>query len=52
LKIKQPAELAELPLNKEKRRLLLEAYEDFYKMHIQGFTSLKTLPVLRTLLEV
>jgi DNA repair protein RecO (recombination protein O) len=52
LKIKQPAELADLPLNKDKRRLLLEAYEDFYSMHIQGFTPLKTLPVLRTLLEV
>jgi DNA repair protein RecO (recombination protein O) len=52
LKIKQPAELADLPLNKDKRRLLLEAYEDFYSMHIQGFTALKTLPVLRTLMEV
>ena len=52
LKVKQPAELADLPLNKDKRRLLLEAYEDFYSMHIQGFTALKTLPVLRTLLEV
>jgi DNA repair protein RecO (recombination protein O) len=52
LKIKQPAELADLPLNKEKRRLLLEAFEDFYTIHIQGFTPLKTLPVLRTLLEV
>jgi DNA repair protein RecO (recombination protein O) len=52
LKIKQPAELADLPLNKDKRRLLLEAYEDFYSMHLQGFSPLKTLPVLRTLLEV
>jgi DNA repair protein RecO (recombination protein O) len=52
LKIKQPAELADLPLNKDKRRLLLEAFEDFYTIHIQGFTPLKTLPVLRALLEV
>ncbi len=52
LKIKQPAELADLPLNKDKRRLLMEAFEDFYSIHIQGFTPLKTLPVLRTLLEV
>jgi DNA repair protein RecO (recombination protein O) len=51
LKIMQPAELAELALNKEKRRLLLGAYEDFYSMHISGFTPLKTLPVLRVLLE-
>jgi DNA repair protein RecO (recombination protein O) len=52
LKIKQPVELADLPLNKDKRRILLEAYEDFYSIHLQGFTPLKTLPVLRTLLEV
>jgi DNA repair protein RecO (recombination protein O) len=51
LKIMQPAELAELPLNKEKRRLLLAAYEDFYSLHITGYTPLKTLPVLRTILE-
>jgi DNA repair protein RecO (recombination protein O) len=52
LKIKQPAELADLPLNKDKRRVLLEAFEDFYSMHIQGFTALRTLPVLRALMEV
>jgi DNA repair protein RecO (recombination protein O) len=52
LKVKQPVELADLPLNKDKRRALMDAYEDFYSMHIQGFTPLKTLPVLRTLLEV
>jgi DNA repair protein RecO (recombination protein O) len=51
LKIRQPAELADLPLNKEKRRLLLTAYEDFFSLHISGFTALKTLPVLRTILE-
>ncbi len=51
LKIRQPAELADLPLNKEKRRLLLAAYEDFFSLHISGFTALKTLPVLRTILE-
>ncbi len=52
LKIMQPVELGDLPLNKEKRRQLMEAYEYFYIMHIPGFTALKTLPVLRTLLEV
>jgi DNA repair protein RecO (recombination protein O) len=51
LKIMQPAELGGLPLNKEKRRLLLGAFEDFYSIHVQGFTPLKTLPVLRTILE-
>jgi DNA repair protein RecO (recombination protein O) len=52
LKARQPADLAGLFLNKEKRRLLLMAYEDFYSIHIAGFTPLKTLPVLRTILEV
>jgi DNA repair protein RecO (recombination protein O) len=51
LKIMQPAELTELSLNKEKRRLLMMAYEDFYSIHISGFTALKTLPILRTILE-
>jgi len=51
LKIMQPSELGELPLNKEKRRLLLGAFEDFYSIHISGFTALKTLPVLRAILE-
>jgi DNA repair protein RecO (recombination protein O) len=51
LKIRQPAELADLTLNKETRRLLLVAYEDFYSIHISGFTALKTPPVLRTILE-
>jgi DNA repair protein RecO (recombination protein O) len=51
LKIRQPTELADLPLNKEKRRQLLVAFEDFYSIHISGFTALRTLPVLRTILE-
>jgi len=51
LKIMQPVELADLPLNKEKRRQLMEAYEYFYSVHIPGFTPLKTLPVLRSILE-
>lgn len=51
LKIMQPEELGDLHLNREKRRLLLLALEDFYSIHIAGFTPLKTLPVLRTILE-
>jgi DNA repair protein RecO (recombination protein O) len=50
LKVMQPDELAGLPLNKEKRRLLMAAYEDFYSIHITGFTALRTLPVLRAVL--
>jgi DNA repair protein RecO (recombination protein O) len=52
LKTMQPEDLAPLSLNKEKRRLLLMAFEDFYSIHISGFTPMKTLPVLRTILEV
>jgi DNA repair protein RecO (recombination protein O) len=52
LKIMQPSELSELALNKEKRKWLLAAYEDFYSLHIQGFSPMKTLPVLRSILEV
>jgi DNA repair protein RecO (recombination protein O) len=52
LKIMDPAELSDMSLNKEKRRQLLAAFEDFYSLHISGFTPLKTLPVLRTLLDV
>lgn len=51
LKIMQPAELGDLPLNQDKRRQLLDAYEDFYSLHLPGFTPLRTLPVLRTILE-
>ncbi len=51
LKVMQPGELSEVPLNKEKRRSLLQAYEDFFSIHISAFTPLKTLPILRTLLE-
>jgi DNA repair protein RecO (recombination protein O) len=51
LKILDPADLADLSLNREKRRLLMTALEDFYSLHIPGFTALKTLGVLRTLLE-
>jgi DNA repair protein RecO (recombination protein O) len=52
LKAMQPVDLAGLVLNREKRKLLLMACEDFYSIHISGFTPLKTLPILRTILEV
>lgn len=50
LKIIQPDELGHLSLNKENRRVLLAAYEDFYALHIHGFTALKTVPVLKAIL--
>lgn len=50
LKVMQPAELKEIKLNQETRRVLLHAYENFYALHIQDFGSLKTLPVLEAVL--
>jgi DNA repair protein RecO (recombination protein O) len=46
LKTMHPAELDNLSLNKETRRLLLHKYETYYSYHIQDFGQLKTLMVL------
>jgi len=51
LKVMQPAELAQLRLNQETRRVLLHAYESFYALHIQDFGTMKTLPVLEAVLS-
>lgn len=51
LKVQQPEELADIKLNHEFRRQLLLAYEGYYKLHIQDFGSMKTLPVLKELLS-
>jgi len=50
LKIMQPEELAQIKLNQDFRRQLLHAYETYYRLHIQDFGTMKTLPVLRELL--
>jgi len=50
LKIMQPQELQQVKLNQEKRRTLLQAYQTFYALHIQEFNTMKTLPVLQTIL--
>jgi DNA repair protein RecO (recombination protein O) len=50
LKIAHPASLPGLPLNKEKRRVLMKAVQDFFGLHVSGFGTMKTLPVLRTIL--
>ncbi len=51
LKTMHPSELEYIKLNKETRRILLHAYEKFYALHMQDFGSLKTLPVLETVLS-
>jgi DNA repair protein RecO (recombination protein O) len=50
LKVRQPDELQQIKLNQEMRRILLQAYQNFYAMHIQDFGVMKTLPVLQAVL--
>lgn len=50
LKVMQPHELKEIKLNKDTRRILLNAYGIFYALHIQDFGTMKTLPVLQEVL--
>lgn len=51
LKAMQPHELAEIRLNHETRRILLQAYQHFYALHVQDFGTMKTLPVLQEVLS-
>ncbi|HEY9364735.1 MAG TPA: DNA repair protein RecO [Chitinophagaceae bacterium] len=51
LKIMQPEELKELRLNHSSRRELLQSYENYYALHIQDFGTLKSLPILKEVLE-
>lgn len=51
LKVMQPSELGDVKLNKDMRRVLLNAYGTFYALHIPDFGTMKTLPVLQAVLE-
>ncbi len=48
LKVMQPKELDQLRLNQDTRRHLLQAYMNFYALHISEFGQMKTIPVLQT----
>lgn len=50
LKVMQPYELDQLPMNHDFRRQLLQAYQVFYALHIADFGAMKTLPVLQEVL--
>jgi len=50
LRVMQPHELKDIKLNKEARRVLLQAYQKFYGLHLQDFGTMKTLPVLQEVL--
>ncbi|MEP7373598.1 MAG: DNA repair protein RecO [Chitinophagaceae bacterium] len=51
LKVQQPEELKDIKLNHEFRRNLLFTYEVYYKLHVQDFGNMRTLPVLREILS-
>jgi len=51
LKVRQPAELEAIKLNHDFRRNLLFALETYYALHIQDFGTMKTLPVLKEILN-
>lgn len=46
-----PESLEELSLNREQRKILLDAYVSYYSFHQPGFGSLRSLPVLHSLYE-
>lgn len=46
----QPGELEQIKLNRDFRRQLLSAYEIYYRLHIQEFGTMKTIPVLSEVL--
>ena len=50
LKVMQPAELHEVPMNHVQRRSVLEAMETFYALHLPEFGKMKTLQVLKEVL--
>ena len=51
LRVMQIEELDQIPLNKQMRNELLDACLQFYELHIAPFGQMKSLPVIRTLLE-
>lgn len=51
LKVQQPDELEDIKLNHDFRRQLLYQYEIYYKLQIQDFGILRTLPVLKEILS-
>ena len=51
LMVRRPEELQNIQLNHDIRRNLLYAYEIYYKLHIQDFGTMKTLPVLKEILS-
>lgn len=51
LKALQPDELEQIPMNREGRRLMLDACLQYYALHVSDFGTLRSLPVLQEVLE-
>jgi DNA repair protein RecO (recombination protein O) len=49
LRVRVPEELKQLQLNQDTRRVLMQAYQSFYAIHIPDFGTMRTLPVLQTI---
>lgn len=51
LKVQQPGELEDIKLNHDFRRNLLYVFETYYALHVQDFGTMRTLPVLKEILN-
>jgi DNA repair protein RecO (recombination protein O) len=51
LKVQHPAELGEVKINGQNRRLMLQAYQTFFALHVPDFGVMKTIPVLQEVLS-
>jgi len=51
LKIMQPNELAQIKINKDMRRIMINAFQIYYVLHIQDFGMMKSVPVLQTVIS-
>jgi DNA repair protein RecO (recombination protein O) len=51
LKTRHPDELHQMLINREQRKMLLDALISFYIFHHPGFGTLKSVPVLNALYE-
>lgn len=51
LKIMQPHELEQVPLNRDTRRRIMHGLEQYYAFNVPEFGTLRTLPVLREIMR-
>jgi DNA repair protein RecO (recombination protein O) len=51
LKIMQPHELVQIKINKDVRRIMINAFQIYYGLHIQDFGLMKSVPVLQAVIS-